>query len=497
MGDALRGADVRLSRGDWRSGTRARASPAANGAGRGDPRAGRSSASRPATSGAASGRDQWRRLSASAIIAAAQAAAPLELDRVAVRVVADRQAGAGAKAGVERKRDGRRPAHGRPVAAQARLAVRAHGEEAPALLDRARAIGERLLARLPRLHLRRGQPEVVVLVEHDGLVRCAGACARTRAAGRGGTRRRRRAGTSRRPRMWRARLMEHPAAQARLREVDRVPAEQAHPLVPRRQVAHDRPRSRPRCRCRTRGPHRPRSEAGSRHWPTISASSRTGSKAWNLIRRSRRGDGELDADRSDAGRASSKPSRSAMGSRSGLRSIAAGRAGRTATRPVAAADPTDPAWRRICSCRQTRNKATAGRYGQGQRIRTLQSSFLACRRWRRPCVAIDARHVMTHGQIRLEPDREARRIALQGVVRLLVHVAEERREAGELQIDLTPHGGAAIGIGRDVATAALVSRRAGRSPQSSSRISANETTAASGCASSTASTRARKSRSTG
>ena len=63
----------------------------------------------------------------------AQAAAPLELDRVAVRVVADRQARAGAKAGVERERDGGRPAHGRAVAAQARLAVRAHGEEAPAL----------------------------------------------------------------------------------------------------------------------------------------------------------------------------------------------------------------------------------------------------------------------------------------------------------------------------------------------------------------------------
>ena len=76
-------------------------------------------------------------------------------------------------------------------------------------------------------------------------------------------------------------------------------------------------------------------------------------------------------------------------------------------------------------------------------------------------VAIDARHVVTHGQIGLEPDREARPIALQGVVRLLVHVAEECREAGELQIDLTPHGGAAIGVGRDVPTAALVSRRSG------------------------------------
>ena len=37
-------------------------------------------------------------------------------------------------------------------------------------------------------------------------------------------------------------------------------------------------------------------------------------------------------------------------------------------------------------------------------------------------VAIDARHVMTHGQIRLEPDREARGVALQGIVRLLIHM---------------------------------------------------------------------------
>ena len=129
----------------------------------------------------------------------AQAAAPLELDRVAVRVVADRQAGAGAKAGVERERDGRRPAHGRAIAAQARLAVRAHGEEAPALLDRTGAVGERLLARLPRL---RPPPRSGGSRSTGGTRRSrAGEArvARTRAAGRGGTRRRRRAGTSRRP----------------------------------------------------------------------------------------------------------------------------------------------------------------------------------------------------------------------------------------------------------------------------------------------------------
>ena len=271
----------------------------------------------------------------------AQPAAPLELDRVAVRVVADRQARAGAKAGVEWERDGGRPAHGRAVAAQARLAVRAHGEEAPALLDRAGAIGERLPARLPR----RGPPPRSGGSRSTGGTRWSravrGACARTRAAGRGGTRRRRRAGTSRRPACGRAPdgTSSRAGASRRSRRSPCPAGAPGRPSMPRRARS---PRCRPRCRCRTRRRHRPSSADGAEHWPMMSASSRTGSRAWNLIPTHPSPWPARAVDRPGSSRASSKPNRSATGSRYASRGTAAGRAAPRATRRAAAARPRAP-----------------------------------------------------------------------------------------------------------------------------------------------------------
>ena len=64
-------------------------------------------------------------------------------------------------------------------------------------------------------------------------------------------------------RMWAARLMEHPAAQARLREVDRSPARAGAPGLRSTPDRARCPRCRRRCRCRTRTPHRPSSEDGA------------------------------------------------------------------------------------------------------------------------------------------------------------------------------------------------------------------------------------------
>ena len=64
---------------------------------------------------------------------------------------------------------------------------------------------------------------------------------------------------------------------------------------------------------------------------------------------------------------------------------------------------------------------------------------------------------MPHAQRRLKAHHVTERVTLQRVIRLLVHVAEERREAGRAQIHFAPHHRRAVGIGGN-----QMRRRSGR-----------------------------------
>ena len=94
----------------------------------------------------------------------------LELNRVAMRIMPDRQTFARNQPSVEWKRDCRWPLHRFAISTQARFAVIADRIMTPTLFDRSLSILKRLFSAIPRINFRLKQSKIIILMIRSGLM---------------------------------------------------------------------------------------------------------------------------------------------------------------------------------------------------------------------------------------------------------------------------------------------------------------------------------------